>query len=182
MAQWRQTAPLTDVEGDVSTQAPGTAGVHPFRALWLTRDLDRWTQALAPDVLLHSPVFSALFEGRDAAIELYSVLLDKLVGFEITHEFREGDFDVFFWHADIGRAGGIEGVDLIRSDEHGKVCDVKVMIRPLANIAIFADAVGPPLAAKRGRLRGLLVGLLSMPLVPLFIIVERVASRLAVPR
>jgi hypothetical protein len=49
--------------------------LHPFRALWETRDLDAFADALAPSVVLHSPILEAPFNGREAVIELYDVLL-----------------------------------------------------------------------------------------------------------
>ncbi len=85
---------------------------------------------------------------------------------------------MFSWHAEIGGGEGIEGVDFIRSDKHGKVCEIKVMIRPLVSVAVFAKAVGPPVAAKRGRLRGPVVRVLTLPLPAVFTVIDKIASLL----
>jgi hypothetical protein len=96
-------------------------------------------------VVLHSPITSRPFQGRDAAVELFGVLFDVLGEFEVTAELSNGQdgSHVFFWRA---LAGGkaIEGVDLIRHDAQGSICEVRVWIRPLASLVAFAAAIGPP--------------------------------------
>jgi hypothetical protein len=150
---------------------------HPFLKLWQTRDLDAWADALTPDVTIHSPIFTAasLFSGRETAIDLYSVLFDALPGLKITSELHDGNLSVFSWHAEI-RGKDVEGADFVRRDEHGKVCEIKVMIRPLVGVAAFAKAIGPPVAAKRGKFRGPVVHVLTIPLPTLFTVIDKIAS------
>jgi hypothetical protein len=54
-----------------------------------------------------------------------------------------------------------------------------VAIRPLVGIAIFAAAIGPALAAKHGRARGLVARLMTFPLTALLTFVDLTATRLA---
>ena len=151
--------------------------VHPFRAAWETRDLAAWSSNFAPDVVLYSPMIKMTFRGREAATELYRVLFGALEEFQITDEFAREDEYACYW---LAKAGGrtIEGSDLIRHDEHGKIAEVRVFIRPLASIAIFAAAVGPPLVAKGGPIKGLLLGMLTLPLRAIFAAVDFLAPRL----
>ena len=151
--------------------------VHPFRAAWQTRDLEAWSSTFAPDIVLHSPMIKMTFRGPEAATELYGVLFDALEEFRITDEFARQNEYACFWQA---KAGGrtIEGSDLIRHDEHGKIADVRVFIRPLASIAVFAAAVGPPLAANRGPIQGLVLRVLTLPLKAIFAAVDFLAPRL----
>jgi hypothetical protein len=154
---------------------------HPFEAAWRTRDLDAWGNALADDVVLYSPVMTTSFKGREAAVELYGILFDAFGSFEITDAFASGDTHAFFWLGELdGRR--IQGTDLIRSDAQGKVAEVTVLIRPLVDIAVFAGAVGPELARRRGRVRGLLLTLLTMPLRALMAAADFAAPRLAMRR
>jgi hypothetical protein len=150
---------------------------HPFRVAWRTRELDAWIEALSPEVVLHSPVVSKPFRGRSAARELYGVLFETFGEFEITGEFAESDARAFFWRTDVG-GRFIEGADLIRSDEQGKISEIWVLIRPLVDIAVFALAIGPPLAARRSPARGALVRLLTLPLKGILTVADAVASRL----
>ncbi len=151
--------------------------VHPYWAAWQTRDLDAWGEALAPDVVLHSPIVRTPFRGRDAAIELFSVLFQALGEIEITDELAFQGTHAFFWRIDVGDRK-VEGTDLLRTDENGKIAEIRVMIRPLVDIADFAAAIGPSLGAKRGPGRALLLTLLTIPLKALLLVVDTVASRL----
>lgn len=126
---------------------------------------------------MHSPVVRTPFRGRSAAAELYGVLFETLGEVQITGELAGTDSHAFFWRADIaGRV--IEGADLLRDDERGEIAEIRVLIRPLVDVAVFASAVGPPLAAKAGRVRGALVRVLTLPLKGLLTIADVVASRL----
>jgi hypothetical protein len=154
---------------------------HPFRAFWESGDLEVWIDALATDVELHSPLITAPFRGRETAAELYGVLFDQLDDFEVADEFSSGSSYVCFWHADVG-GRRIEGADFIRSNAQGKIAEVTVLIRPLVSIAAFARGTGPPLAAKRGRLRAVLVGLFNIPLTVLSVVTDIVAPRLILRR
>lgn len=156
---------------------PADNSVHPYRAVWDTRDMSVWIDALAPDVVVYSPVLRNPLVGREPATELFSVLFACLRDFEIVHEMANDDADVFFWSA---VAGGrrIEVADLIRFDASGNLCEIRVLIRPLVDIGACAAVVGPPLARKRGRTRGLLVRLLTIPLRLVLTLADVIASRL----
>jgi ketosteroid isomerase-like protein len=151
--------------------------VHPYRAAWQTRDLNAWAEALDVDVVMYSPVFKTPFRGREAAVELFGVLFEALGEVRITDEFVSGDSHAFFWRAD---AGGrwIEGTDLLRRGEDGKIVEITVMVRPLVGIAAFAGAVGQPLAAKRGAWRAAVLRLLTPALKATLAVADVVASRL----
>lgn len=139
-----------------------TAGAA-FRALWEDRDLEGWLGALDDEVELHSPLITMPFVGRATAAELYGVLLETLTDFEIVEELSDRDSYVCYWLADVG-SRRIEGADFIRSNSAGKVTEVRVLVRPLVNLAAFASGVGPALAAKRGRFRAVMVRILNLPL------------------
>jgi hypothetical protein len=152
--------------------------VHPYRTAWQTRDLDTWAQVLAPDVVLHSPIIRSPFRGREAAVELFGVLFETIGEMEITDEFAaENGSHAFYWRADVG-GRWVEGTDLLRSDANGQIAEIRVMIRPLVDIAAFAAAIGPPLGAKRGQSRAMLVRLLTLPLRGLLLVADAVSSRL----
>jgi hypothetical protein len=151
--------------------------MHPYRTAWLTRDLDTWAQALAPDVVLHSPILRASFEGRADAIELFGVLFAELGEVQITDELSDGDVHAFFWRVQIG-AKSVEGVDLLRYNERGEISEIRVLIRPLPDIALFAGAIGPALAAKRAPIRGLVARLMILPLRAILTLADTISARL----
>ncbi len=150
---------------------------HPFRAAWRTRDLDEWIEALSPEIVLRSPVVRKPFRGRSKARELYGVLFETFGEMKITSELAGKDNHAFFWRAEVaGR--WIEGADLLSYDGQGSITEIRVLIRPLVDIAVFASAVGPSLAARRSPARRAVVRLLTLPLKGILTIADVVASRL----
>jgi len=155
--------------------------IHAYRDVWRTHDLQAWEDALAEDVVLHSPIIVSPFRGREAAVELFDVLLEAVADFEITHESADSGQHVFFWSASVvGRR--IEGCDRISMDETGHISEISVLIRPLVSIVAFAAAIGPPLAARRGPLRAVLARVLIAPLRVLLAITDAVSTRLVQSR
>jgi hypothetical protein len=150
---------------------------HPYREAWRTRDLDAWGEALAPGVVMHSPIITSPFRGREAAIELFGVLFEAFPDLEIVDELASGAVTVFLWRAR-ARGRAIEGADVVRMDERGEIHEIRVLIRPLIDIARFAAVLGPPLAARRGRVRGWLAGVTIAPLGVVLALVDAIAPLL----
>jgi hypothetical protein len=153
-----------------------TVEEHPFRMAWRTRDLDAWTETLSPEIRVHSPLASAPLDGRATARELFGILFEALGEVEITNEYADTDSHAFFWRGDLG-GRPIEGVVRLRHDEHGKIAEMRVLIRPLVALAAFASAIAPLLAAKRSPARGVLVRLVTLPLKAVVTFADNAASR-----
>src|SRR4051812_49525431 len=85
---------------------------------------------------------------------------------------------MFAWRGEIG-GRVVEGADFVRADARGKITEIRVFIRPLVDIGVFAGAAGPPLARRRGRLQALVLRALTLPLRALLAAVDAVAPRLA---
>lgn len=157
--------------------APPVPPEHPFRRAWRTRDALAWGDALAPAITVYSPMLSAPFVGR-AVTELFTVLFEVLGHFEVTDEFESEGAHAFFWRVAVG-GRTVEGVDLVHYDEQGLIREIRVMIRPLVDIAGFVAVVGPALAARKGPRRGALSRLMTTPLRGMFAAVDWLGARLA---
>jgi hypothetical protein len=152
---------------------------HPFRAAVEARDFPAAVEALAPDVVMRSPVISKPFEGRDEVSGLLRVLLiEELEVVECLDEVRSGDRLVLRFHVRL-RGRDVEVVDFIRLDENDKVREYVVLARPLAGAAAYITALGPRVARRRGRLTSALVRLVSAPLPGLLGLGDRFGSRIA---
>jgi hypothetical protein len=154
-----------------------SAAVDPFGEGWRSRNLERWIDALAPDVALHSPLLSIPFRGRHVARDLYSVLFTTFGEFTITDRSRSGDTEFIAWRGELDRRT-VEGVDVIRYQTDGAIAEIRVLMRPLTAIAVFAATVGPAFARRRGRVAGAATWLLSRPFGPLFRLLERLSPML----
>jgi hypothetical protein len=135
-----------------------------FRQAWEAHDSTAMEAALAPDVVLHSPILSAPFEGRDAVSELMAVVQEVVEDSRYTHHFTDGDADVLIARGRIGKQE-LQDVVLLQFGEDGLIRDITVFFRPMAALAAFASAAGPRLAKTPARARLLRAGSSVLPAV-----------------
>jgi hypothetical protein len=128
-----------------------------FRAAWHTRDHAAMVALFAPGVVLHSPIITTAFEGRDALAALYRALFDRLPPMEFTGEATLPDGrELILWRTRFGDVE-LEGMDIVTLNDAGLGTDVTVMMRPLVGTAEFMKAIGPDLARRRGKLKAALI-------------------------
>jgi|SRR5215211_1876602 len=154
---------------------------HPFPAALQARDHPALVEMLAPDVVLHSAVTNAPFEGRETVGELYASVIASFEEVEVVDEFSNGSTHAFFWR---GRIDGrfVEGADRLRLDGHGKVRDITVVGRPLSGLATFLSGIGARFAhSRRGPAFGKALRLSARPLPPMFAALDPVTRWLARP-
>jgi hypothetical protein len=144
-----------------------TAGDHPaLMALY------------AEDVVFCSPVTAVEFHGKDEVGVLMGHVMAGFDSWERTFVFADEDQFVFGARASIaGRT--VELAELVRLAPDGLVREIRIHGRPLAGVAAIAAVAAPPLAARRGRLRGTLVGLLSRGLPHALAAGDALITRLA---
>jgi SnoaL-like protein len=131
----------------VATQA-GSITPTPLRAAFEARDYDGIVDVLAPDVVLRSPIFDVPFRGIEEAGDLFAVLLEVLWPLTYLDEIP-GDPHVLHF---VGEVNGkeLEGIDLLRFDDEGRVNEITVFFRPFPGVAAFLSAMGPKIGRKRG--------------------------------
>ena len=112
-----------------------------FRAAVERADLDAVADLLAPDIVFHSPVTFHPFVGRDTVAALLALVAGTFEDFRYTDELvADGSHALIFSASVSGRE--IEGIDLLRFDGQGLICDFTVMLRPLSGLIPFAEAMG----------------------------------------
>jgi SnoaL-like protein len=126
------------------------------------RDLDGVLGAMAPDVVVRSPIFDVPFVGREEVGNLFGVLLEIFDELEYLADVPGDGVHVLHFRVRI-EGEDVQGVDILRFDDQGLISEMTVMLRPLAGIAHFMDVAGPKLAGRQGRVRGLLARLLGGP-------------------
>lgn len=114
----------------------------------------------ADDVTFHSPVTAVAFHGKDEVGALMAQVMAGFEHWERTFVLADEQQCVFGAR---GRIAGrrVELAEFVRLDSDGRVSEIRIHGRPLAGIAAIAAAAAPALAARRGRVRATLVGLLS---------------------
>ena len=151
-----------------TAEATGTTPRHPFPAAIQARDHAALVETLAPNVVLHSAVTSAPFEGRKTVADLYASVIASFEDVEVVDELSSGQTHAFYWRGHIdGRF--VEGADRLRLDEDGKVREITVTGRPLSGLATFLTGIGAHFATqRRGPRVGRMLRATARPLPPLF--------------
>ena len=117
-----------------------------FRAAVEMRDIGAARALLAQDVVFHSPATFHPFIGRETVSRLLEVVESTFEDFRYTDELHGEDVHTLIFRASIG-GRELEGMDLLRTDEHGLIADFTVMLRPISGLLPFAQAMGEKLAA-----------------------------------
>ena len=118
-----------------------------FRKAVEAQSLDDMLSPFAEDAVLHSPITFKPFEGRAAIRTLLGILLEVFQDFRYTDELDSADAatKALVFRARAGQRE-LEGIDLIRFDAAGRICDFTVFIRPRSAIEALLAEVAPRLA------------------------------------
>jgi hypothetical protein len=122
-------------------------GRSPFRAAVESKDFDRVVDTLAPSVAFRSPVVFKPYDGREAVgVLLHAV--GRVLGPQLKYQWQvhDGDREVLCFASRVGDRD-VEGVDLLRYDEDGRVAELVVMMRPLSALNALRDAMAAELQA-----------------------------------
>ena len=146
------------------------------------RDFDALGGLIADDATLNSPITAAFaLHGRDEIVELLKVVRDAYETLDYTAIFGSDDVWAQVFSATV-RGEAMQGVDVMRLDEAGKVKEFTVFFRPLPGLATLTAALAPALAPSRPR--AVALRMLSAPLAAATRVGERVVPRVLgrVPR
>jgi hypothetical protein len=115
--------------------------VDSYRAAVERKDLDAVGVLLAEEIVFHSPVTFHPFLGRETVTRLLGEVVQVFEDFRFTDELQTDGAHALIFRANIA-GKEIEGIDLLRFDSDGLVCDFTVMLRPLSALVPFAQAMG----------------------------------------
>ncbi len=117
-----------------------------FRKAVEAKDVAAVTASLAPDVTFHSPVMPKPYRGRDQVAVLLQVLLEVFEDFRYTYELAGEGAHALIFEARVGDRQ-LQGMDLIRSDDEGRIAEFTVMVRPASGLMALGERIGPALQA-----------------------------------
>lgn len=112
-------------------------------------DKDAILATLAEEVVIYVAVHDGPLEGKGVADFLFGVLREELEAVTITDEIAEGDRSVVLFDTTI-RGMAAQGLNVVRLDEAGSVCELTVFFRPLPSLQVVADVVGARMAERFG--------------------------------
>jgi hypothetical protein len=121
-----------------------------FRDAALASDHTAMVDALAADVVFNSPVAFLPFEGRDVVGQVLAAVMETFEDFRYTDELAGETAHALVFAARVGDKE-VQGIDLLRFDDDGRIRDFTVLVRPLSGMIALAEAMGPKVAHLKGR-------------------------------
>ena len=105
-------------------------------------------ELLADDVVFHSPVVHTPQDGKAITTRYLQAASATLVGgeFRYTKQVLAGDTAVLEFETSVD-GKYVNGVDIVRCDDAGRIVEFRVMMRPLKGIQAVHEAMGRLLAA-----------------------------------
>jgi hypothetical protein len=153
--------------------------IEDFQKAARTKDIELAMSALADDAVLHSPLTDRFtFNGKDDIRQLFETAYEKFEGLD--YHTVIGD-RVLIGGASI-KGQRFEETLLLTLDDHGKIAEITLFIRPLTGLTAVMAALGPTLARKNGRRTAGLLRVMTAPLVAATRSGDRVGLKLALPK
>jgi SnoaL-like domain len=117
-----------------------------FRAAAEAKDFSRIEELFHEDVVFRSPVVYKPYEGREQLRVLLEAIVQVLEDFHYIDQVESGDSAVLFFGARVGDRE-LQGVDILRFGEDGRVVEMVVMLRPMSGLHAAAERMGRLLEA-----------------------------------
>jgi hypothetical protein len=111
-----------------------------FRAAAEAKDFSAIDELFAEDVSFRSPVVFKPYEGREAVAMLLGAVVQVFEDFRYTDQTETGGTATLAFSARVGDMD-LDGIDLLRFDEDGRVREMAVYVRPLSGINALAAAM-----------------------------------------
>jgi hypothetical protein len=111
---------------------------HPFRRAAEAKDLEMMSEALADDVVLHSPVLFRGFEGKEIVTQVLTHVAATLENLTYVDELAGEGTVCLRFKANVGDYE-LEGIDYLTLDDDGKVADLTVFMRPMSALTRFNE-------------------------------------------
>jgi hypothetical protein len=116
-----------------------------FREAVEAGDMAGMTAALDPEVTFRSPVVFRPYQGREAVMQLLSLVAEVFEDFRYVDELHGDGTTCLVFEAQVGDRE-VEGVDYLRHGPNGLVTELTVMVRPYSAATALRDAMGAKLA------------------------------------
>lgn len=108
-----------------------------FRAAAEAKDFESGRDLFTEDVVFRSPFVHTPYEGIDALGFLLGHVVEVFEDFRYIAHVETDDVAVLQFEARVGEKE-LQGVDILKFNDEGKICEMTVMIRPASGL----EAVG----------------------------------------
>lgn len=136
-----------DTTGD-RTHGQVARSLERWHAMLAAGDLSGLSELLHPDAVFRSPMAHHPYESAEAVALILTTVFGVFRDFIYEREFVSADgLNVVLEFRARVQDRELKGVDLIRFDEEGRICEFEVMIRPASGLQALGDEMGKRLAA-----------------------------------
>jgi len=112
-----------------------------FRKAAESKDFSAIDELFAEDVTFRSPVVYKPYEGRESIGTLLGAVAQVFQDFRYTDHTETGDTATLAFSARVDDKD-IDGIDLLRFDENGRIKEMQVYVRPMSGVTALAEAMG----------------------------------------
>ena len=111
-----------------------------FRAAAEAKDFSAIEDLFAEEVEFRSPVVFKPYRGRDSVAMLLAAVLQVFEDFRYTDQTETGGTATLAFTARVGDRE-VEGIDLLRFDDAGRIREMAVYVRPMSGVNALAEAM-----------------------------------------
>jgi len=115
--------------------------MHPFRKAVEAGEFADIEKLLADDVVFTSPVVFKPYPGKAITAAILRGVSRVFTDFEYVREIADGRDHALVFKAKVGDKE-IHGCDFLHTDEHGRIDELTVMVRPLSAAVALSEAMG----------------------------------------
>ena len=117
-----------------------------FRAAAEAKDFSAIEDLFAEEVEFKSPVVFKPYRGRDSVAMLLAAVIQVFEDFRYTDQTETGGTATLAFTARVGDRE-LDGIDLLRFDDDGRIREMAVYVRPMSGINALAEAMRKKLEA-----------------------------------
>ncbi|WP_176059367.1 nuclear transport factor 2 family protein [Paraburkholderia sp. BCC1876] len=144
----------TDVEAHPLSEAAQRT-LSAWHDLLQRSAMDELDPLLADSIVFRSPVAHTSYPGKAAIRLILTTVNGVFRQFEYHRRFvsEDGRSVVLEFSAEVD-GKSLKGIDMLRFDEHGKIEEFEVMVRPMSGLQALAAQMGAQLASAQAVLSG----------------------------
>jgi SnoaL-like domain len=123
------------------------ATLERWHAMVARRDLSGLPEWVDPDAVFRSPMAHHPYPGREAVVFILNTVMGVFENFRYHRQLYSDDgLNVVLEFSAEVNGRQLKGIDLIRFDAAGRICEFEVMVRPMSGLAALGEEMAKRVA------------------------------------
>jgi hypothetical protein len=128
---------------ELALKPAAARGLAAWHAVVTSLDADALGDLLRADVVFRSPMAHKPYHGALAASLVLGTVMQVFTSFTYHRQFASEDgCSVALEFSAVVNGRELEGVDLIRFDDEGRIAEFEVMVRPMSGLQALGEEMG----------------------------------------